>query len=145
MTRNQLISRAPIIPDRVRAIGGDGFAFVPNRFLRDGFFASLAPHELSLYFLLVLAADRRGMSFYHYDTMCSLLQIPLEIYIEARNALVQKDLVAFDGSCFQVLELPARPISIRRVEPIEESGGGGETSIRAAILHCLRRDSENAE
>lgn len=108
-----VIGRTPIVPERVRAIAGHSFAFVPHRFLRDGFFASLRPDELRLYVLLVLAADRNGISFYHYDSLCSLLELPLESYVRARNALIAKDLIAFDGTRFQVLSLPERP----HVEP----------------------------
>ena len=108
-TRRGVIHRAPIVPERVRGIGGQSFAFLPHRFLRQGFFASLSPDELRLYLLLVLAADRNGLSFYHYDSICSLLEIPLESYLWARNALITKDLVAYDGTRFQVLSLPAQP------------------------------------
>ncbi len=103
------IHRAPLIAERVRSIGNQGFAFVPNRFLLDGFFAALGPDELRLYLLLVLAADRKGMSFYSYDMLCGLLQLPLERYVQARNGLIDNDLIAFDGLRFQVLELPAKP------------------------------------
>ena len=105
-----MISRQPIVPGRVRRIAGQGFSFIPHRFLRDGFFASLTANELNLYIFLVLAGDRHGISFYHYDKICSLLCIPLEAYIEARNALIDKDLIAFDGTRFQVLSLPDKPI-----------------------------------
>jgi len=103
------IHRVPIVAQRVRSIGGQSFAFLPHRFLREGFFVSLAPDELRLYVLLVLAADRHGLSFYHYDSICSLLEITLETYIRARNALIDKDLIAFDGTRFQVLSLPDKP------------------------------------
>ena len=103
------VRRAPILPQRVRSISGQSFAFLPHRFLRDGFFASLAPDELRLYVLLVLAADRHGLSFYHYDSICSLLEIPLESYLRARTALIDKDLIGFDGTRFQVLSLPGTP------------------------------------
>lgn len=103
------LQRAPICPERVRAIGDQSFAFIPHRFLREGFFASLTAHERDLYFFLVLAADRFGVSFYHYETICSLLRFPLESYLAARNALIHKDLIAFDGTRFQVLALPDRP------------------------------------
>ena len=53
--------------------------------------------------------DRNGLSFYHYDSICSLLEIPLESYLRARNPLIDKDLIAFDGTRFQVLSLPERP------------------------------------
>jgi hypothetical protein len=105
------IDRAPLVAERVRCLGNQGFAFVPNRFLLDGFFAALEPDPLRLYVLLVLAGDRKGMSFYHYDTLCSLLRMPRERYVRARDALIDDDLIAFDGACFQVLELPSRPPS----------------------------------
>lgn len=31
-------------------------------------------------------------------------------YVAARNALIDMDLVAFDGACFQILSLPPQPI-----------------------------------
>lgn len=105
------IDRTPIVPNRVRTTKGlKGFAFIPNRFLQDGFFVSLTHDELGLYFFLVLAADRHGVSFYSYDKICRLLMIDVDAYIAARNGLIQKDLLAFDGARFQVLALPAVPI-----------------------------------
>ena len=103
------VRREPIRPERVRRLGPDGFAFVPNRFLRDGFFGALRPAERELYFLLVVAADRHGLSFYHYDSICALLQMELETYLHARNALIERDLIAYDGTRFQVLSLPDQP------------------------------------
>jgi hypothetical protein len=104
------ISRVPIVPHRVRCIGGDSFAFVPHRFLRDGFLASLGPAERGLYLFLVLAADRNGLSFYSYDRICAALGLTVEQYVEARNGLIDTDLLAFDGRRFQVLSLPEEPL-----------------------------------
>jgi hypothetical protein len=132
------IHRAPILAERVRSIAGQSFAFVPHRFLREGFFASLSPDELRLYVLLVLAADRNGLSFYHYDSICSLLEIALESYLRARNALIDKDLIAFDGTRFQVLSLPDKPHfdnpSARAPELYEDRD---PATIRAVIRRSL--------
>ena len=103
------ISRTPIVPERVRSINGQSFAFLPHRFLRDGFLSSISPDELRLYLFLVLAADRNGISFYSYERICSLLEIDTDQYIEARNGLIDKDLLAFDGTRFQILSLPDKP------------------------------------
>lgn len=103
------IRRSPPLPERVRSIGSDGFSFIPNRFLRDGFFAALNPEELLLYFLLILAGDRNGVSFYHNDTLCDLLSLPVDPFLTTRNQLIRKDLIAYDGVRFQVLELPPIP------------------------------------
>lgn len=131
------VGRPPLVPDRIRSIAGGGFAFVPNRFLLDGFFRSLTPDELLLYFLLVLAGDRSGMSFYHYDSLCSLLRMPVERYIEARNGLIAKDLIAFDGVHSQVLSLPMNgPRAPRPLCTIEELEMDDPATIR-----CLAEQS----
>lgn len=111
MIQKKFRSTAPIVADRVRRIGKDGFAFIPNRFLHDGFFAALRADELLLYLLLVVAANRHGLSYYHYDSLCDLLRWPVERYLTTRNNLIDKDLIAFDGTRFQVLELPNVPPS----------------------------------
>jgi len=103
-----MIERQPLNPGRVRKIGGS-FAFIEHRFLREGFWQSLCHHELLLYFFLVLAADRQGLSFYGFDKICSILGISLDHFIAARNGLIEKDHLAFDGHMFQVLSLPRRP------------------------------------
>ncbi len=104
-----MINKKPLTSERLRTIQGS-FATIEHRFLRDGFWSSLSHNELLLYLLLVLVSDRHGLSFYGYDKLCSLLQLDLDDYLEARNQLIQKDLVAFDGTLFQVLSLPERPI-----------------------------------
>lgn len=101
--------RAPIRPDRLRSTHG-GFAFLPNRFLHGGFFASLDHQERSLYLFLVLAADRQGVSYYHHVRICSTLEVTPDEYLLARDSLIAKDLIAFDGARFQVLSLPASPL-----------------------------------
>lgn len=103
-------SRPPILPERIRRIDGQSFAFLPHRFLREGFLCSLTADEQRLYLFLVLAADRHGISFYHYDRICSILEMVVDDYIDARNGLLAKDLLAFDGSRFQVLSLPPKPV-----------------------------------
>jgi hypothetical protein len=104
------ISREPIVPHRVRHIRSGTFAFLPHRFLRDGFLASLSPAERSLYLFLVLAADCHGLSFYGHERICSTLQLTADQYLQARHGLVARDLLAFDGRRFQVLSLPPQPV-----------------------------------
>jgi hypothetical protein len=101
--------RAPILPERVRRIER-GFAVIPNRFLHGGFLASLTHAERSLYLFLVLAGDRNGVSFYAYDRICSTLEMTLDDYLVVRNRLIERDLIAFDGTRFQVLSLPDQPV-----------------------------------
>jgi len=104
-----MIKKKVLVPNRIRQIEG-GFSFIPHRFLTDGFLASLNQKENLLYFFLALVSDRYGLSFYAYDAICSLLGILVDEYIEARDGLIRKDLIAFDGTLFQVLDLPSKPL-----------------------------------
>lgn len=100
-----MITKKVLVADRIRQVDG-GFSFIPHRFLTGGFLSSLNPHELLLYFFLILSGDRNGLSFYSYDKICTLLQMSLDQYIQARDGLIEKDLIAFDGTIYQVLSLP---------------------------------------
>ncbi len=133
------IARGPIAPDRVRNIRGQTFAFIPHRFLRDGFFSSLSPDELRLYLFLVLAADRSGISFYSFERICSVLELPLDDFLDARDALLDKDIVAFDGTRFQVLSLPAKPVrhpsnSLRSRQQLQDDD---PATVRKLVLESL--------
>ena len=106
-----MIEKRILKPDRIRYIDG-GFSFIPHRFLNDGFLSSLSQKEFLLYLFLVLVSDRYGISFYSYDAICSFLELSADEYIEARDKLISKDLIAVDGTLFQVLDLPKRNVSM---------------------------------
>jgi hypothetical protein len=72
-----------------------------------------------LYFFLVLAGDRNGVSFYGHDAICGLLELTNETYLVTRNGLMHKDLLAFDGRRFQVLSLPKTPKHDPPLSPIK--------------------------
>jgi len=107
-----MIRKKILAPDRIRQIEGS-FGFIPHRFLTDGFLAALSQHELLLYLFLIMAADRYGLSFYSCHSICSLLGLSDDQYLKAKDGLIAKDLVAFDGTIFQVLSLP-EPIGTYR-------------------------------
>ncbi len=106
MVKKQLLNTG-----RTRKIEGS-FAFIEHRFLRRGFWATLSHHELLLYFFLILVADRQGISYYSYDHICRATGLLLEEYLQARDALIDKDLLVFDGFLFQVLSLPESPAAM---------------------------------
>ena len=66
----------------------------------------MSEKEILLYLFLILASDKNGLSFYSRDSICSLLKFSSEQYTRALNGLLNKDLIEFDGTVFQVLELP---------------------------------------
>lgn len=104
-----MITKEPLKDHRIRKINGS-FAWISHRFLRQGYWSSLNHQELVLYLFLVMVADRQGMSYYGYDKICSLTAISVDEYLQARNGLIDKDLIAFDGRLFQVLSLPQKHV-----------------------------------
>jgi hypothetical protein len=136
-----MIEKTPLHPQRVRKITGS-FAFIEHRFLRDGFFEILTHHELLLYLFLILVADRKGLSYYSYDKICTLLRLSLNEYIYARDALIQKDLIAFDGHLYQVLSLPQNPLG-QRATPLKtrkDMVQRDPATIRQLIAHSIGGD-----
>jgi len=138
-----MIEKQPLCPDRRRQITGS-FAFLEHRFLRDGFWSSLSQHECLLYVFLVLVADRNGLSYYGYDKICTLLRCTLDDYLVARNGLIAKDLVAFDGHLFQVLSLPDKPVGVSAslLRTPEHMQQGDPATIRQIIRQSLGVDDD---
>jgi hypothetical protein len=138
-----LIHRVPLVPERVRRLKGS-FAAIEHRFLRDGFWQSLSHQELLLYFFLVLVGDRDGVSFYSYDRIMTLLEFRLDEYIQARDALITKDLIAFDGHLFQVLSLPQAPIfpPVRLLKTPDDMMDKDPAIIHRTICEALGKDPD---
>ena len=139
-----MVNRKPLDCNRIRTINGS-FSWISHSFLRSGFFASLSPNELLLYYFLVLVADRQGLSYYHYDKICSLLCFSVDDYIVVRNQLIDKDLIAFDGTFFQVLSLPRTPVDLasRLLKTSDDMKTSDPATIGQIIHRQFNRDHES--
>ena len=135
-----MIAKKSLYPQRIRTINGS-FAFIEHRFLRNGFWETLSHHELLLYIFLILVSDRKGLSYYSYDNICTLLKISVDGYILARNALIEKDLIAFDGHLFQVLSLPDTPMvsSSKPIRNAEDMQRKDPATVRQIINEALSK------
>lgn len=136
-----MIKTKILCPNRVRRITGS-FAFIEHRFLRDGFWENLTHRELLLYLFLLLVADRNGVSYYSYDKIYSLLRISMDEYLNARNALIDKDLIAFDGYYFQVLSLPKESVNqpLRLLKSQQQMERDDPATIRHLICRSLKEE-----
>ncbi len=117
-----LMQEKPVINLRkIRQIKG-GFSFIPNRFLNDGLFKSLDHCELILYFFLVLAADRFGMSWYGDSSIKTFTKLNQNQLDESRQTLIEKELITVRCPFVQVLELPDRPVvsSSKMIKSLKE-------------------------
>lgn len=111
-----MIFRAPINPKRIRHISGS-FSWIDHRLLLDGFLAAMTADEILLYFFLTLVGDKNGVSFYHYDNICQLLKMDVDSFVQARDQLSDKALIACEQGRFQVLQLPSKPKRPPMVQP----------------------------
>jgi len=133
-----MLAKTLILPERKRVLTPP-FAWIDRRFLINGFLAVLSHHENLLYFFLVLAADREGLSFYGYDKICQLLQLAVDDYIQARNGLIDKGLIAFDGRQFQVLALPKSPPRQYRTPLCGAMGSSRDAEALATVFARLAK------
>lgn len=100
-----MISKVPIRPDRLRRISGS-FSWIDHRILSEGFLLSMSGDEILLYFFLVLVGDKNGISYYSYEKICQMLKIEPDEFVNARDRLMDRSLIAYKQGRFQVLQLP---------------------------------------
>jgi hypothetical protein len=129
-----------LVPTRLRRPPATGWSWVDRRFVREHA-AHLSRDAVLLYFFLSAVADKHGLSFYADGTLATLLRMTVPALIQARNELLDRDLIAHEARFTQVLSvLPAG--QRRRSEP----GGGlmqlGDILRRAAeVPHSTERRS----
>jgi hypothetical protein len=90
-----MVRKKILNPERIRSIKGDGFSFIPHRFVTGGFLQRLSGDKLLLYLFLIAVSDRYGLSFYSEESICTLLHMSSENYHSAIKGLIHKDLIAF--------------------------------------------------
>jgi hypothetical protein len=92
-----------------------GWSWVDRRFLREhGDY--LSREALLLYLFWAAVADRHGLSFYSDQTLTGRLRLTPPVLAQARQELVDRDLIAHQLPLVQVLSLPTPSVS-RRPEP----------------------------
>lgn len=104
-----------LVAQRLRRPPATGWSWVDRRFLREhGDY--LSREAVLLYFFLVAVADRHGLSFYSDATLTCRLRLTQPVLEQARQELLDRDLIAHQLPLVQVLSLPT-PKVCRRPEP----------------------------
>jgi len=100
-----MIQKRVLVPDRVRHLPETDWAWVDRRFLRD-FAPKLTGDAVFLYYLLIAVSDKCGLSFYGDNSLPRILRTPIPQLLQARQQLVDWNLIAYDAPLAQVLSLP---------------------------------------
>jgi hypothetical protein len=104
-----------LLADRLRRPPATGWSWVDRRFLREhGDY--LSRDATLLYLFLAAVADRHGLSFYSDQTLSSRLHLSPQAVAQARQELLDRDLIAHQLPLVQVLSLPAAGVN-RKAEP----------------------------
>ena len=102
------MDKRPISPAKLRHVPQQ-FSWVDQRLVRERYIDQLSPPACALYLFLVTVADAQGLSFYADRSLCQRLSMPHEGLHQARQALIQLGLVAYQRPLYQVLALDAAP------------------------------------
>ena len=119
-----------LVPERLRRPPATGWSWVDRRFVREHA-ARLSRDAVLLYFFLSAVADKHGLSFYGDATLAALLRMPLPALVEARDELLESDLIAHEARFTQVLSLPS-PVRRRPGEP-----GGGLMQLGSILRRAI--------
>jgi len=101
-----MIVKRLLIPERRRTLPRQGFSWIDRRFVRE-FAPALSQEALLLYFFLAAVSDKDGLSFYQPLTLAGRLRLSEAQIANARNELIDRDLIAVQLPLTQVLALPA--------------------------------------
>src|ERR1700693_1034415 len=98
------IQKRILVAERLRRPPATGWSWVDRRFLREhGDY--LSREAMLLYLFLAAVADRHGLSFYSDNTLSSRLRMPLPALAQARQELLDRDLIAHQLPMVQMLSL----------------------------------------
>ena len=109
-------SPPPLLPGRIRTLP-QSFSWIDRRIITEPFLVPLTPEEIALYFFLVTAADRQGMSFWGHTKMQCILGLTKRALKPSIYGLIEKDLIAYRPPFFQVLSLHKTPFGTREEQP----------------------------
>lgn len=102
-----MIVKRLIRPDRLRQVPAT-FSWIDHRLVRQNLLSRCSHRALALYLFLVTVADAQGLSYYSDKSICRQLNLSGDELAQARQQLIQADLLAYQKPLYQVLSLDAQ-------------------------------------
>ena len=128
-----MIQKRILVPQRLRRPPATGWSWLDRRFLREhGDY--LSREALLLYLFLAAVADRHGLSFYSDNALACRLRLSREVLQQARQELLDRDLIAQQLPLVQVRIEQAgarRGLGRWRLLPIQGGGHGVPRAVQS--------------
>ena len=107
-----MVEKRLLCPQRRRRTPAQ-FSWLDHRLVRERRLQHCPLEAWALYLFLVTVADARGLSYYSDASLTARLPLGRRALLDARDALIGADLIAFEPPLYQVLSLdenaPAEP------------------------------------
>jgi hypothetical protein len=116
-----MIVKRLLRPERLRQ-APPSFSWVDHRLVSQNLIDRCGHRALALYLFLVTVGDAQGLSYYSDASIARRLQLTPEELAQARDRLIQTDLIAHQAPLYQVLSLDAAPA------PAATRGGAARTA-----------------
>ena len=115
-----MVEKRLLCPQRRRRTPAQ-FSRLDHRLVRERRLQHCPVEAWALYLFLVTVADAQGLSYYSDASLTARLPLDRRALLDARDALIDADLVAFEPPLYQVLSLdesaPAEPPPQRSATP----------------------------
>jgi hypothetical protein len=96
--------KRPISLAKLRQVPSQ-FSWVDQRVVRERYIDQRSHEACALYLFLVTVADAQGLRFYSERSLCQRLSMTPAVLRQARQALIEFALVAYQRPLYQVLAL----------------------------------------
>lgn len=106
-------------PERLRRIPRQ-FSWVDQRLVSEHYLERCDEGALALYLFLVTVADAQGLSYYGEAKLTKILSMPAARLQNARTALIELDLIAYEAPLYQVLALSSPAAAPARAAGMED-------------------------
>jgi hypothetical protein len=97
-----------LCPQRLRQIPRQ-FSWLDQRLVTDRYIDRCSVQSLALYLFLLSVADAKGLSYYSDSSVIARLSLSTRALHEAREQLIQVQLIAYHAPIYQVLALERNP------------------------------------